>query len=72
MSGVDIDTTSDLASVSASSLYGVVDQTCRTALCGLETVVPVGCRTFHTNDDHDNVAWEVTQHGPITGTSIRF
>ena len=44
----------------------------QTELFGRETVLSVGYRALHTDYDHDNFKWDVTQHGPILGTSIRF
>jgi hypothetical protein len=44
----------------------------QTELFGRETVLSVGYRALHTDYDHDNFKWDVTQHGPILGTAIRF
>lgn len=43
-----------------------------TELFGRETILSFGYRAFHTDYDHDNFEWDVTQHGPIIGTAIRF
>jgi hypothetical protein len=43
----------------------------RTELFGRQTVLSAGYRTLHTNYDHDDFEWDVSQHGPILGTSIR-
>jgi len=44
----------------------------QTELFGRETVLSLGYRALHTDYDHDNFKWDVTQHGPIFGTLIRF
>ena len=44
----------------------------QTKLFGRETILSVGYRALHTDYDHDNFKWDVTQHGPIIGTAIRF
>ncbi len=44
----------------------------RTQLFGRDTVLSLGYRALHTKYDHGNFEWDVTQHGPILGTSIQF
>lgn len=44
----------------------------RTELLGRETLLSVGYRALHTDYDHGNFEWDVTQHGPIIGAAIQF
>lgn len=44
----------------------------RTKVLGRDTVLSFGYRALHTKYDHNNFEWDVTQQGPIIGTSIRF
>jgi hypothetical protein len=44
----------------------------RTKLFGRDTAFSLGYRAMHINYDDDNFEWDVTQYGPIIGTSIRF
>lgn len=44
----------------------------RTSLFGRGVVIAAGYRAYSFDYDHDNFKVDVTQHGPIIGTSIRF
>jgi hypothetical protein len=44
----------------------------RTELFGRETILSAGYRALHTDYEDGNFEWDVTQHGPILGTVIRF
>jgi hypothetical protein len=44
----------------------------KTQLFGNDAVLSFGYRALHTNYDNDQFEWDVTQHGPIIGTMIRF
>jgi hypothetical protein len=44
----------------------------RTTFFGRDTVLTAGYRAFYTDYEDGNFEWDVTQHGPILGTVIRF
>jgi hypothetical protein len=43
-----------------------------TALFGRPTTFALGYRALSQDYDHKDFGWDVTMHGPIIGTAIRF
>lgn len=44
----------------------------RASLFGHPTTFALGYRALYVDYDHKQFAWDVTQHGPILGTALRF
>jgi hypothetical protein len=44
----------------------------RTSLLGQPTTFAIGYRALHVDYDHNELKWDVTQHGPILGAVLRF
>jgi hypothetical protein len=44
----------------------------RTTLFGRETTFALGYRALHQDYDHNDFEWDVTMHGPVIGSSVRF
>jgi hypothetical protein len=44
----------------------------RTTLFGRQTTFALGYRALNQDYDHNNFEWDVTMHGPMIGTAVRF
>ena len=44
----------------------------RTILFGRQTTFAIGYRALHQDYDHNDFEWDVTMHGPVIGTAVRF
>lgn len=82
-SRVGFDLTDRLAFFSAADIGGVVTGSdfawnvqgylgYRTSVFGKETYFSFGYRAYHSDYKDGDFKWDVTQHGPILGTVIRF
>ncbi len=78
-----LDLTDNLVFFSAADVGGVVTGSefawnvqgyfgYRTSIFGKETVLSLGYRAYHTDYKNGDFEWDVTQHGPIIGTAIKF